>query len=401
MTDLSVEFAGLKLKNPFVISSSTISRDIYTIKKAEECGASAVILKLAQFKVANIKLRSYVMPKENVLFVTGDKRLNVEQAQKLISDVKKETNLAIIANMMGEGEDYKSWAKLGKKLEEAGADMLELNVSCPGIGLTENQLNGTQFGAKVNSSKREMGAFMGQSPTLSANATRAVKEAVKIPVMVKMTPESANMSAVAKACVEAGADAISAINLPSSIPGVDVYNDGKPLYDGIKYQSYAAMCGAWIKPLALRYISQLRFALPNTPILGGGGLVDWKSTAEMLMVGATAVSYCTILMLNGFKTLRQIREELEVYMEKMFYSRLDDFRGKAQKYIRTAYDLDFEDVAAHIDKNKCIGCGKCLEIGHCEAISIIDNIAFVERKKCLGCSVCKYLCPSGAISMKK
>jgi len=401
MVDLSLEFAGLKLKNPYIISSATTSRDMYTIKRAEECGASVVILKMALSKVPNVKLRSYILPKDNVLFATGDKRLSVEQAQKLISDAKKETDLTIIANIMGEGEDYESWAKLGKKLEEAGADMLELNVSCPCIGLTESQLTGTQLGVKVDSSKREMGAFMGQSPTLSANATRAVKEVVKVPVMVKMTPESANMSAVAKACVEAGADAISAINLPSSIPGVDVYNDGKPLYDGIKYQSYAAMCGAWIKPLALRYISQLRFALPNTPILGGGGLVDWKSSVEMLMVGATAVSYCTVLMINGFEALRPIHKGLVAYMEKMGYKKIDDFRGKAQKYIRTAYELEFEDVVAHVDKNKCRGCGRCLKIGHCEAISINNGIAVVEQGKCLGCSICKFICPTGAISIRK
>ncbi len=393
---LEVNFAGIKLDNPLIVASASTTRSISLLKKAEQCGAGAVILKMVLLNPPKTKRRQVVLVKDKVLIGAGDSRLGVYEAQKLIEQAKKETRLPIIVNTMGEGEDLESWAKLAKALEIAGADMLELNFSCPAIGLTEVLLR-----ENVDPSKREMGAYVGQNPSLSGKITRTVKEAVNIPVMPKMTPEAADMTAVARACVENGADAIAAINLPSALAGVDIYNGGKPITPGLRNQCFGGMAGRWIRPLAFRYIAQLRKTLPDqVPIAGGGGLTDWQSSVQMIMLGSNTLTYCTVLILEGFEVLTSIKEGIINYMNQMGYKQLEDFRGIALKYITTPYELEYIDIIGTVDVEKCNGCGRCLRIGDCEAITPSeDGKITIDPKECRGCAACKFICPREAIDL--
>jgi dihydropyrimidine dehydrogenase (NAD+) subunit PreA len=315
----------------------------------------------------------------------------VEQAQRLIEGAKKETKIAIIANMMGPGGDLDGWAQLAKKLEDAGSDMIEMNMSCPNIGLMAKQLN-------VESSK-EMGAVLGMNPDLAREVTRAVVDAVNIPVMAKMTPE-ANTPVVAQECERGGAAAVSAINCPQSLPGLDIYNEGTPIYPNTKNHSFAGLCGPWIRPLAYRHVAQIRMKSPDLAIAGGGGLSSWRHVVEMIMYGATVPTFCTILYLRGFEIMQTMKKKLVKYMDEMGYKTLDDFRGKALRYIVTPDKVDYMDIIPQIDKQKCNGCGTCTDIGHCMVLDLVDDKAEVARQdECYGCGVCYWLCPKDAILM--
>jgi dihydroorotate dehydrogenase/NAD-dependent dihydropyrimidine dehydrogenase PreA subunit len=396
MADLDVEFAGLKLKNPFVVASASTTMNIDQLKKAEKFGASAVITKMALLETPATLARYYAIPEKNVLFVPSDKRLSIGQAEKLISQAKKETSLAIIANIMGPGENLEGWAILAKKVESAGADMVELNLSCPNIGLMARQIGVEARG------HGELGAFVGQNPHLSQRVTRAVKEATSIPVMCKMTPEAGDLVEVAQACIEGGASAISAINNPQGIPGVNIYKDGIPIYPGLKTQSFGGIAGEWIRPLAFKQVALLAMKLPETPIAGGGGLTDdVVHTVEMLMLGATVTTYCTILMFKGFQVIRKLEKDLIKFMDKMGYSKISDFRGTALKYIKASYDIEYIDAVAFVDPGKCDLCGNCFKLAHCEAISKRKDAAYVDPAKCIKCSTCVFVCPIGAISMQE
>ena len=228
MVDLRVNFAGLKLKNPFIVASSELTNTVEKIKLAEKYGASAVSTKLCFLKIPFYAKPYHIVERRSGFFSPSGDRLTVEQAQKLIDGAKKETNLAIIANMMGPGGDLAGWATLAKKLEEAGADMIEMNMSCPNIGLMAKEL--------AIEAPPELGAVLGQNPGLAREVTRAVAGAVNIPVMAKMTPE-ANTPMVAQECAKGGASAVSAINCPQSLPGVDIYNEGRPIYPNTRNQN--------------------------------------------------------------------------------------------------------------------------------------------------------------------
>ncbi|MBA7623714.1 NAD-dependent dihydropyrimidine dehydrogenase subunit PreA [subsurface metagenome] len=141
MADLRVNFAGLELKNPFVVASSELTNTVEKIKLAEKYGASAVITKLCFLKIPFFAKPYHIVERRAGFFSPSGDRLSIEQAQKLIDGAKKETQLGVIANMMGPGGDLEGWAVLARKLEEAGADMIEMNMSCPNIGLMAKQLD--------------------------------------------------------------------------------------------------------------------------------------------------------------------------------------------------------------------------------------------------------------------
>jgi len=391
MADLRVNFAGLELKNPFVVASSELTNTVEKIKLAEKYGASAVSTKLCFLKIPFYAKPYHIVERRAGFFSPSGDRLSVEQAQKLIDGAKRETNLAIIANMMGPGGDLEGWATLAKKLEEAGADMIEMNMSCPNIGLMAKQL-----GIKASP---ELGAVLGRNPGLAREVTRAVVGAVNIPVMAKMTPE-ANTPIVAQECAKGGAAAISAINCPQSLPGVDIYNGGRPIYPNTKNQSFAGLCGPWIRPLAYRHIAQIRMCLPELPIAGGGGLVSWRHMVEVIMYGATVPTFCTVFYLRGFEVLPKFEKKLVQYMDEMGYSTLNDFRGIALKHIVSPNKVEYLNVVPEIDLEKCNGCTICNRIGHCTVISLFDDKAKVVKKdECYGCGVCYWMCPRDAITM--
>ena len=119
------------------------------------------------------------------------------------------------------------------------------------------------------------------------------------------------------------------------------------------------------------------------------------------MFGASAVSFCTLLLLQGFEAITKIEEGLRAFMEKQGYSRIDDFKGLALGGIAPDGMGEIIPSVARIDKDKCTGCGTCLKPAHCLAVSLKMGTAVIDETECLGCGVCFLLCPQGAISMIK
>jgi dihydropyrimidine dehydrogenase (NAD+) subunit PreA len=392
MADLSVDFAGLKLKNPFIIASSELTNKLDKIKIAEENGASAVSTKLAFLKVPLYARPYHIIEKEGAFYSPSGERMTLEDAQGLIQQCKEQTDLKVIANMMGPGENLEGWAQLGRELEDAGADMLELNMSCPNLGLMAKQLGIDE--------EPELGASIGKDPLLAGLVTKAVVDAVKIPVMPKMTPE-ANTMVVSQAVEKNGAAAVSAINCPQSLPPLDINHGGRPLYPSTGNQSYAGLCGPWIRPLAYRHVAQIRTLCPDLPIAGGGGLMNWRHSVEMIMYGATVLTYCSLLYLKGWKAFAKIEPGLRRFMDEHGYETLADMRGIALKYIVTPGEVEYLPMLPDFDLEKCNGCGICAAPGHCECIEIIDGKAVLVRSEdCYSCAVCYFLCPRDAIVMK-
>ncbi len=392
MADLSVDFAGLKLKNPFIIASSELTNKLEKIKWAEENGASAVSTKLTFLEVPLYARPYHIIEKGGAFYSPSGERMKVEETQELIAQCKEQTELKVIANMMGPGGDIDGWVKLARMLEESGADMVELNMSCPNLGLMAKQVGKDE--------KPTLGAVIGKDAELAGAVCKAVSEGVSIPVMAKMTPEAETMI-ISEACQNAGAAAVSAINCPQSLPPLDIKNGGRPLYPSTTNQSTAGLCGPWIRPLAYRHIAQIRTRCPDLPLAGGGGLMNWRHSVEAVMYGATVLTYCSLLYLKGYKAFAKIEPGMRKFMDENGYETLADMRGLALKYIVTPGEVDYIPMLPEIDPEKCNGCGICAAPGHCECIEIIDNKAvLVKPQDCYSCAVCYFLCPRDAIQMK-
>src|SRR5437899_11081135 len=177
--------------------------------------------------------------------------------------------------------------------ERGGAIAVELNVSWPHV--------------------KELGVQIGQRPKLVAEVTQAVKNRVNIPVFVKLSPNVTDITEVARAAESAGADAITAIN---TVVGASVDVDsGFPILGGV----LGGLSRPAIHPIALSAVYQIRQAV-RIPIIGVGGIEDWKGAVQMMMAGASAVQIGSAVTSKGLEVFREVNTGIEKFLERKGYS---------------------------------------------------------------------------------
>jgi dihydropyrimidine dehydrogenase (NAD+) subunit PreA len=403
VVDLLVNFAGIELKNPLVVASSDNVRDIRQVKKAEEHGASAIILK-AILPPDSIELQSvlrvFVDAKGQTIYGTaGASRLSYSQGVELVKAAKKETRIRIGVNIpFLRFEDRELIADAAKSVADAGADFIEINFK-PQVSTYLRMMEKVKE-IKTGTWKEfePVGEHMRDLLMQISEGTRMIKQTVDIPVITKLIPDGVDVLPQALAAEKAGADAIDAIGSLSGAYKVDIYDGGKTKIPGARTAVFQ-LSGAMMKPYSQNAVARISKAL-GIPVMGTGGLMTWTDVIEMIMFGATTVSFCALLMIDGFEALTKIEKRLRKYMEQQGYNRIDDFRGAALKYVAPSMvACEVIPCVAKIDKDKCTGCGKCIKPAHCLAISMENEKAVVNEAECLGCGTCFLLCPMKAVSM--
>lgn len=384
--DLSIDFLGVHCENPFFLSSSPVCHNYEMIAKCFDLGWGGVFYKTVGINGMNeCSPRFDIVRKEGTPFV-GFK--NMEQ----ISEHTWQENAEIIKRLKHDyptkvmgvsimGANDEEWALLAREMTKAGADMLELNFSCPQM------------------TSHAMGSDVGMNPELVERYTRVVKQNTHLPVIAKMTPNITHIEDPSRGAMHGGADAISTINTIKSICNIDIENmTGKPVVNG--KSSISGYSGAAVKPIALRFIAQLKKdkELAAMPISGIGGIETWMDAVEFLLLGAENLQVTTAVMQYGYRIVEDMKEGLEIFMEEHGYTSLRDFIGKALPNIIPAEDLDRDfQIIPKIDEEKCVGCGRCaiscFDAGH-QAIEFDTK----TRKptitdKCVGCHLCVNVCP--------
>lgn len=384
--DLSIDFLGVHCENPFFLSSSPVCHNYEMIAKCFDLGWGGVFYKTVGINGMNeCSPRFDIVRKEGTPFV-GFK--NMEQ----ISEHTWQENAEIIKRLKHDyptkvmgvsimGANDEEWALLAREMTKAGADMLELNFSCPQM------------------TSHAMGSDVGMNPELVERYTRVVKQNTHLPVIAKMTPNITHIEDPSRGAMHGGADAISTINTIKSICNIDIENmTGKPVVNG--KSSISGYSGAAVKPIALRFIAQLKQdkELAAMPISGIGGIETWMDAVEFLLLGAENLQVTTAVMQYGYRIVEDMKDGLEIFMEEHGYTSLRDFIGKALPNIIPAEDLDRDfQIIPKIDEEKCVGCGRCaiscFDAGH-QAIEFDTK----TRKptitdKCVGCHLCVNVCP--------
>uniref|UniRef100_A0A131Y3Y0 Dihydropyrimidine dehydrogenase [NADP(+)] n=1 Tax=Ixodes ricinus TaxID=34613 RepID=A0A131Y3Y0_IXORI len=467
LVDLSVEFCGIKFKNPFGLASAPPTTTSAMIRRAFQAGWGFALTKtfgLDKDVVTNVSPR--IIRGSTFGHTYGPNLgsfLNIELISEKtaaywcgsISELKKDfPDHVVIASIMCP-LDKKDWTVLAQMAEMAGADALELNISCPhGMG------------------ERGMGLACGQNPDHVRNICSWVRKAVKIPFFAKLTPNVTNVVDIAKAAYEGKADGVTAVNTVSGLMGIKYNSDPWPGVGTQKRTTYGGMSGNAIRPIAMRAVSAIARALPGFPILATGGIDSAEAGFQFLQAGASVLQVCSSIQNQDFTVIEdyltglraalyirnlkgmedwesqsppvkphqkgkpivkledienqrlpnfgpylQKKEDLiaeekkrsdllsdnhvpqrEVRALKEKIPKVQDVIGESLKKIGTFGDLDLkQQVVALIDEDMCINCGKCYMTCNDSGYQAITfdkdtHLPFVTND-CTGCTLCLSVCP--------
>ncbi|KAI4470269.1 dihydropyrimidine dehydrogenase [nadp(+)] [Holotrichia oblita] len=316
--DISVEVCGLKFENPFGLASAPPTTSSAMIRRALEQGWGFVVTKtfsLEKDLVTNCSPRIIrgITSGENYGPQQGS-FLNIELISekhekywlRSITELKKDfPDKIIIASIMCALIE-EDWKELATKAENSGADALELNLSCPhGMG------------------ERGMGLACGQVPDYVRTIASWVKEVVKIPIFLKLTPNITNIVELSQAAQEGGASGVTSINTVSGLMNIKSNDTPWPAVGLEKRTTYGGVSGNAIRPMALRAVSAIANKMPGYPILATGGIDSADVALQFLQCGASVLQICSAVqnqdftLINdyctGLKALLYLRNRLPIW----------------------------------------------------------------------------------------
>lgn len=296
---LATEIAGIKLKNPVIAASGTVGLESAALMDFSRLGAIIPKTVTSLPKTGNPAPRTC----ETAAGMLNSIGLENKGVQHFISDELPrfiETGSTVIVSIGG--ETIEEYVMAAEELNDAsGIAGLELNISCPNV-----DRGGVQFGCR---------------PRPAAEVTEAVKNATRFPLIVKLTPNVASITDVAKACQAAGADALSLINTILGM-AIDVESGRAKLGRG-----FGGLSGPAIKPVALRMVYETASAV-TIPIIGVGGIMKANDAAEFLMAGAAAVQVGTANFVDP-KAAEKIVDGLASFVREKGYDNIGQLTGKA------------------------------------------------------------------------
>ncbi|MHB8162901.1 MAG: NAD-dependent dihydropyrimidine dehydrogenase subunit PreA [Methanoregula sp.] len=392
---LATTLGTLKLNNPFLLSSGPPTASGEQIRHAFKLGWAGAVTKTIvpdSMPIEDVSPR-FAVWKSETAGVLGFENIELLSKKDVaywtgeIAAMKKEyPDRVLIASIMA-SPDPKEWQELAGAVQDAGADAIELNVSCP-HGMPE----------------RGVGAAIGQHPDLVSGVTRAVRKVARVPLVVKLTPNVTDIVPVAQAAVDAGADILAAINTVQCLMGIDL-ETLEPLPSVAGASTYGGYSGPAVKPIGLRIISQIAHEF-DVPLMGIGGISRWQDAAEYIAAGASAVQVCTAVMWEGAGIIRDMNTGLSGYLARKKLAGVGELRGRALSRIGTHTSLSRSEkrFATAGFPERCTSCGRCVVAcrdGGYHAISLQDRVVVIDAEQCDGCSLCSHVCPEGVIVMQR
>ena len=387
MADLTSNTCGIVSPNPFWLASAPPTNSGRQIMRAFEAGWGGAVWKTLGQPIQNVSSRfggikwkgNRGVGFNNIELITDR---SLEANFKEMYEVKRRfPNHAVISSLMVETKE--EWKDVIKRSIDAGADGLELNFGCP-HGMCE----------------RGMGSAVGQEPRVNEEITSWVMEYSSIPVLVKLTPNIADIIPHGMAAQRGGANGVSLINTIKSIIGVDIDNFvPQPVVGG--RSTNGGYCGVAVRPIALHMVASLaRHKEFQIPISGIGGIANWRDALEFILLGSSSVQVCTEVMLRGYRIVEDMIDGLNNWMDEKGFNTLDEVVGKAIPSYSEWGNLDLNhETVAKIDPDKCIGCNRCMVACHdgahqCIHPNPLDSIVpVVDESECVGCNLCEIVCP--------
>ncbi|HQE93776.1 MAG TPA: dihydroorotate dehydrogenase [Anaerolineae bacterium] len=306
MPDLTCDFLNLKLHNPIVLASGILGTSADLLERAALAGAGAVTAKsCGPAPRAGHPNPVAVEWEHGLINAIGLSNPGAEEEARMLAETRarlEPLGVVLIASIFaGTVAEFGDVAHI---IARARPYLIEVNISCPNVA----DEFGTPFAATCES---------------AAAVTETVKRNVGgIPISVKLAPNVPNIGRIAAAAVEAGADAITAVN---TMPGMLINAEaGRP----VLANRVGGLSGPALKPIALRCVYEIARTV-RVPIIGTGGVITGRDAAEMLMAGATAVGVGSAVGTRGVTALGSIAAELAAFMTQEGYPTLEALRGLA------------------------------------------------------------------------
>jgi len=307
---LEVNISGLKLKSPIILASGILGVSYSSMKRVIDAGAGAVTTK----SIGPRTRKGYKNPSIIEIYLgtfmnsvgLGNPGINVFVSE--IREIKKH-NIPLIVSVFGNSNE--EYLEVATKAENAGADAIEINISCPH--------------AEVSS--------IGIDKNLTYQIVNFLKKNLLIPLFVKLNPNVTNIVEIALAAEKGGADGVVAINTLAAMK-IDV-NTKRPLLA----HGSGGLSGKAIHPIAVKKVYDLYKAV-KVPVIGCGGIDSWQDVVEFFLAGASAVQIGTALY-KGTELITEINHGITQYLKDNGFKSINDIKGLAHQF-KTQEVPDFD-----------------------------------------------------------
>jgi dihydroorotate dehydrogenase (NAD+) catalytic subunit len=300
---LSVNISGLQLANPTMLASGILGYSAETLGSIVAGGAGAVITKSIGLKPrVGYANPTVVQANCGLINAMGLPNPGINEFVEEIREAKRLLSVPLIVSVYGfSAEEYET---VVKKAVEAGADAVELNVSCPHV--------------------EETGSEIGQNPRVMSEVVRKVKRTAKKPIVVKLSPNVTSIAEVAEAAVEAGADALTAINTVKAM-AIDIETTMPVLGNKV-----GGLSGPAVKPIAMRCVYEI-YERVKVPIIGCGGVTSWQDAVEYFLAGTSAVQVGTAIATEGPTVFRTITRGIDAYLKRKGFASVREIVGLSHR----------------------------------------------------------------------
>jgi len=303
MTNLNVKYLGLDLKNPIIAGSCGLTNSVENLKAIEEAGAGAVVLKSIFEEEIYLEFAhefSKLGPMDNNLefldyYDYQIKKDNLKRYLTLIKEAKKTLTIPVIASI--NCVSAQEWGFFAKKVEDAGADAIELNMFILPSNLSQTSQD---------------------NESMYFDIVSRIASKVKIPISLKISSYFSNLGGIIRDLSFSEIKGLVLFNRYYS-PDVDIEHEKLVGSDVLSHDSDYKQSLRWIGMMANRV---------NSDLSASTGVHDWQTVAKLLLVGATTVQVVSALYQDGFGAITEMLKNLEAWMEAKGYSAIEDFKGK-------------------------------------------------------------------------
>ncbi len=395
--DLSTELAGVKFKNPIISGGSSLAHNLQGVKRLIRAGVGGITTKtFTTVREVTLRLRPYHMPlrrfgegyEQSGSFLTMecpdpfDLDSKIKEELPRMADACRNADIPFIVSFFCHFDNPEEWGEYAARFRNAGADMLELNFSCP-----------------------EAKAAVIENPEVTKRIIEIVSNS-ECPVGVKIGPEIEPLEKLSQMWCDAGATFITAHNVPSGII-IDVENEipfGFPTISGY-------VPGRSFIPISLSRIIRMKKVI-NIPIIGVGGIYDWSDALQYILSGCPVVLICTAVYIKGTRIINKTVIGIQEWMEKKGYKSPKEFEGKILRFLVSSSEIkDHTEGVLSIPPDTpyfpiirnedCTTCGACWNACDVEAIRYDKKTkkVIVDKNLCWSCGLCVGLCKAEAITL--